>query len=121
MPRAERASLETPGLGQPATLTEPFHDYLRPLPPAVVAVALGFLLKISAAEWLAVVVSIAFVLALEAINTALEFLTDLVSPHIHPLARDVKDVAAGAVLVAAMGAAVVGAIIFLPKIWGIFF
>lgn len=80
------------------------------------AVFAGYWLDISRLEWVAVVLCIAVVLALEAVNTALEYLTDLVSPDYHPLAGKAKDVAAGAVLVAAIGAAVVGGLIFLPKI-----
>jgi len=57
------------------------------------------------------------VLAAEAFNTALENLTDLVSPDHHPLAGKAKDLAAGAVLLTAMCTAIVGTIIFLPKGW----
>lgn len=57
------------------------------------------------------------VLALELVNTALEALTDLVSPEFHPLAGAAKDAAAGAVLVASGGAAVVGGTILLPALW----
>jgi diacylglycerol kinase len=67
-------------------------------------------------EWVAIALCIALVMALEAINTALEYLTDLVSPDYHPLAGKAKDVAAGAVLFAAIMAVVVAAIIFLPKL-----
>ncbi len=83
---------------------------------AVAAVCLGIFLSISRLEWAVVVVCIALVLSLEALNTAIEHLTDLVSPNYHPLAGKAKDVAAAAVLIAAMGAAVAGAVIFLPKI-----
>ena len=50
-------------------------------------------------------------------NTAIEYLTDLTSPHFHELAGKTKDVAAGAVLISAIGAMIIGLIIFLPKIW----
>ena len=60
------------------------------------------------------------VLSLEAMNTAIEYLTDLVSPGIHPLAGKAKDVAAAAVLIAAIGAIVVAGIIFLPRIFACF-
>ena len=59
---------------------------------------------------------IELLISMEAINTALEYLTDLVSPEYHPLAGKVKDVAAAAVLVAALGAATVGLIVFGPKL-----
>lgn len=58
----------------------------------------------------------ALVFASEALNTALEYLTDLVSPDYHPLAGKAKDAAAAAVLVVAAAAFAVGLIIFLPKI-----
>jgi len=100
-------------------------DMLRTQPNArfhlaasVVVAGAGFWLEISRMEWIAVVVCMALVLALEAVNTALEYLTDLVSPEYHPLAGKAKDAAAGAVLVAAIAAAVVGGLIFLPKLWG---
>jgi diacylglycerol kinase len=57
------------------------------------------------------------VFSAEMINTAIEHLVDLVSPHSHPLAGKAKDVAAGAVLVAAVFSAIVGLIIFVPKGW----
>ena len=76
----------------------------------------GFFFHISAAEWCMVVLSISMVLAAEAINTAIENLTDLVSPDYHPLAGKAKDVAAGAVLICAIGTVVIGFIIFLPKV-----
>jgi diacylglycerol kinase (ATP) len=83
----------------------------------LLAVTAGMFFSISPGEWLAVVLASALVLALEAVNTAVEALTDLVSPGPHPLAGAAKDVAAAAVLIAAMGAAVVGSIVFLPKIY----
>jgi diacylglycerol kinase len=83
-------------------------------------VAAGFYFKIDKTEWLAVVLIAALVLSAEAMNTAVEFVVDLVSPDYHPLAGKAKDVAAGAVLLAAFGAVVVGLIIFLPKILVLF-
>ena len=84
----------------------------------VVAVVLGFALKLAAWEWCAVVLSIASVWVAECFNTAMESLVDLVSPERQPLAGRIKDLAAGAVLAAAIGAAIVGAIIFVPKLLG---
>lgn len=77
----------------------------------------GAFLELSLNEWCLIILSIAFVFSAEAANTAIEYLTDLVSPDYHPLAGKAKDVAAAAVLLAAIGAAIVGFIIFLPKIW----
>ena len=78
---------------------------------------LGFLLKISTIEWCFIIFAFAIVLAAEAFNTAIEFVVDLVSPNYHPLAGKAKDVAAAAVLLTAVGASIVGMIIFVPKLW----
>ncbi len=80
------------------------------------AIYLGWLLKISSTEWIFVVFSIGIVLITEAINTALEIDMDLTSPQYHPYARDTKDVAAGAVIIATCLAGITGLIIFLPKL-----
>ncbi len=81
-----------------------------------VVVAAGFFFKINAVEWCFIALSCASVLAAEAMNTAVEFVVDLVSPQYHDLAGRAKDVAAAAVLLMVFGAIVVGLIIFLPKI-----
>jgi diacylglycerol kinase (ATP) len=74
----------------------------------------GWYFGITAAEWVALVLAMSMVWVAEALNTALEFLTDLVSPGHHDLAGRAKDVAAGAVLLAAVCAVAIGGIIFLP-------
>ncbi len=86
------------------------------LAAAAAAIGAGFFFEIDRTEWCLVVFAIASVLAAEAFNTSLEHLTDLVSPDHHPLAGKAKDVAAAGVLLAAIGAAVVGGIVFLPKL-----
>ena len=73
--------------------------------------------KLSEAEWLAIVIVIGFVLILEVVNTAVETLVDLYTEEYHHLAKVSKDTAAGAVLLMAIVSVVVGLIIFLPKIW----
>lgn len=83
---------------------------------ACVVMILAFLFHLSAQEWLILLVVIALVISLEMINTAIERAVDLVTKEFHPLAKAAKDIAAGAVLVAAVIAAIVGAIIFLPYI-----
>jgi len=82
----------------------------------IIAIGLGYYFCLSATEWCFIVFSITLVFCAEALNTALEYLTNLASPNYHELARKTKDVAAGAVLFAALGAAIIGLIIFLPKI-----
>lgn len=76
----------------------------------------GFLFDISLTEWLICICCISLVIAAELVNTAIESVVDLCSPEQHPLAGKAKDVAAGAVLVTAIGAAIIGTIIFLPKL-----
>ena len=83
----------------------------------VLVIAAGFWFALTRMEWCAVVAAIGLVWTAEGLNTALEFLTDLVSPEHHPLAGKAKDVAAGAVLAASIAAAAIGAIIFGPKLW----
>jgi diacylglycerol kinase len=82
----------------------------------IAAITLGWYFKLSSGEWIAITLSIALVWIVEAINTAIEFLTNLVSPEYNPLAGKTKDVAAAAVLIAALFAIIVGCIVFLPKI-----
>lgn len=81
----------------------------------------GFYFHIERSEWLTIVLISALVLSVEAMNTAVEFAVDLVTPDYHHLAEKAKDVAAAAVLLAAFGAVIIGLIIFLPKIEGLFF
>ncbi len=83
----------------------------------VVVVGLGLHYRLARLEWALVAVAVASVWAAELVNTAIEALTDLASPNYHPLAGKAKDVAAGAVLLAALGALVVGALVFGPHIF----
>lgn len=87
------------------------------LTATVAVVALGFGFGITSGEWVALILAMGMVWAAEAMNTAIEWLTDLVSPDYHPLAGKVKDVAAGAVLLAAIAAAIVGLLVLGPHIW----
>lgn len=87
---------------------------------ATFAIALGIYLKLSFEEWAILSITIFAVLAAEAFNTAIEYLTDLVSPDFHPLAGKTKDVAAAGVLLTAIGAIFVAIFIFLPKIISLF-
>jgi diacylglycerol kinase len=82
----------------------------------VCVLAAGLIFKISAGEWIAVVWCIGTVIALEMINSAIENLADFVSPEKHDKIKKVKDLAAGAVLLGAMAAVIIGLIVFLPKI-----
>ncbi len=80
----------------------------------VVTVTAGFILGITRTEWMIILLCIGVVIAAELFNTAIEKLVDVVSPEQHPLAGQVKDIAAGAVLVCAVAAAMIGLIIFIP-------
>lgn len=82
---------------------------------AIIVVTLaGLHFGITRTEWCIVCLCFSMVLAAEGFNTAIERLVDLVSPDFHPVAGDVKDVAAGAVLICAIAAAIIGMIIFIP-------
>lgn len=76
----------------------------------------GYIFHITLNEWIAIIICIGVVLAAEAFNTAIERLVNLVSPEQNEMAGDVKDIAAGAVLICAIAAATVGVIIFTPYI-----
>ncbi len=80
----------------------------------VVTAGLGF--GVARLEWLAITLAIVAVLTAEALNTAFEALCDVASPEFHPLVERAKDVAAGAVLISAIGAVVVAALIFGPRL-----
>jgi diacylglycerol kinase len=79
-------------------------------------VAAGFLLKITISEWIAVIFCIGVVIALEMVNSAIENIADFVSPERHAMIKKIKDLSAGAVFVGAIASAIIGLIIFLPKI-----
>ena len=83
---------------------------------AIIAIIMGFFLKISLIEFAIIALTIALVLSLELVNTSIEYTVDMAMPEIHPLAKVAKDVSAGAVLLAAITSVIVGLIIFLPKI-----
>lgn len=82
---------------------------------------LGIHFGLSRVEWLFLLLAIALVLVAEMINTAVEVVVDLVSPNPHPLAGRAKDVAAGAVLLAALHAVVAGVLIFGPHLQQLFY
>ena len=79
-------------------------------------VAAGFSFGLGRAEWCLIVLAIVAVWTAEALNTAFEFLCDAAAPEYHPLVEKAKDVAAGAVLICAIGATAIGGLIFIPKI-----
>ncbi|MES9545105.1 diacylglycerol kinase family protein [Streptococcus intermedius] len=89
---------------------------------AIVVVFAGLLFQVTAIEWLFLFLSIFLVIAFEIVNSAIENVVDLASDyHFSMLAKNAKDMAAGAVLVVSGFAVVTGLIIFIPKIWNLMF
>ena len=86
----------------------------------ILVIIAGLLFHISTAEWIAVFFAIGLVLAAEAINSAIERLSDVVQPEKDERIRDIKDISAGAVFICAITAAIIGVIIFLPKLLMLF-
>lgn len=81
------------------------------------AISFGLWLRISRIEWAILTLTVAIVWAAEFINTALEAIVDLASPDIHPLAKVGKDVAAAAVLIAALASILIGFLLFGQPLW----
>jgi len=84
---------------------------------AVLVTIFGFILDISKNEWIICIILFAFVMSMEVVNTSIEAVVDLICPEYNPLAKKAKDSAAGAVLICAIGSAIIGCIIFLPKLY----
>lgn len=80
----------------------------------------GVIFKLEKTEWLVVILTIGAVISLELINTAIEAVVDMVTEEYHPLAKVAKDTSAAAVFIIAIVAAIVGLIIFLPKVISLF-
>lgn len=87
---------------------------------AIIVLAAGFCFGISRTEWMVVMLCIGTVIAAELFNSAIERLVDMVSPEWEKTAGEVKDIAAGAVLLTAIAAAIVGIIVFLPYVIALF-
>ncbi|MEZ4676053.1 MAG: diacylglycerol kinase family protein [Caldilineaceae bacterium] len=89
---------------------------------AVVVVSIGGLwLGLARWEWVVLVLIFGLILALEAVNTAVEAVVDLVAPDYHPLAKIAKDAAAGALVFAVLTSIVVAMVIFFPRLWLLLF
>ena len=88
---------------------------------SVLVIFAGFAFSITKAEWIAVLLAIGGMIALEMMNTAIERTVDMYTKEFHPLAKQAKDIAAGAVLIFAIISVVIGLIIFLPRILAIIF
>jgi len=104
------------GRGFVTVLRTEWNFRIHAVMAALVTLA-GFVFRIDTGEWLAVILSAGLVFMAEVFNTAIEYLADAVHPEADQGVGMAKDAAAGGVLIAAVAAAVVGAIVFLPKIW----
>jgi diacylglycerol kinase len=82
----------------------------------ITAIALGFIVSITPYQWLLVLFCIGLVISLEMINSAIEIFCDMVTIDFHPKIKIIKDVAAGAVLVASIASLIIGLIIFIPAL-----
>ena len=93
-----------------------FHAWVHLLATACV-LSLGAYCSLDSTQWALIALAVGLVWTAEAINTAIEFTVDLASPQHHKLAGRAKDVAAASVLIAAATSVVVGALVFVPKLW----
>lgn len=98
------------------------HNAWLHLAATIVVIAAGIFLRIGANDWRWIAVALVLVWVAEAMNTAFEHLCDVVSPQFHASVKVSKDIAAGAVLITAIGAAALGVMIFLPylRAWSVF-
>jgi diacylglycerol kinase (ATP) len=103
-----------------ATMLRSQHNAWLHAAATAAVIALGVACRLTAAEWCWVVLAVVGVWTAEALNTAIELLTDLASPTYHPLAGKAKDVAAGGVLITAVGAAAIGLLVFGPRVYAWF-
>lgn len=85
----------------------------------VLVIILSFFLNISTRDWIIIIILIGLVISVELTNTAIEAVVDGFTQNHHPVAKLAKDISAGAVLVAAATAAIVGVLVFLPYLWTI--
>lgn len=84
---------------------------------ALTVIVAGFYFSVSRAEWALIVFAIGMVFAAETFNTAIEMLVDKISPEQNEVAGKIKDLAAGAVLFSAIAAAIIGVLIFWPRVF----
>jgi diacylglycerol kinase len=96
------------------------HNSRVHLIAAILVIIAGFYFQISILEWLAIILSIGFVITLEIINSAIENISDFISPEKHNSIKKIKDLSAAGVLISALTALVIGLIIFIPKVSALF-
>jgi diacylglycerol kinase len=113
--RKRFASIRFALAGWRYTVTTQHNTWIH-LTATCMVIATGWYFALTTLEWIALIICVAGVWVAELFNTALEALTDLVSPDFHPKAKIAKDVSAGAVLAASLAAVVVGVLIFGPRV-----
>ena len=91
------------------------HSIIAQTGIALIMTVVGFLMNISATEWMFQIFAIALLLVAESLNTAIEKLCDFVHPNFHKKIGFIKDLAAGAAFFAALFAVIIGCIIYIPK------
>lgn len=87
---------------------------------AFLVILLGWRLGINRIEWCIIILAIGIVILAEIINTAVEFITDVLKPRIDDYVKVIKDIMAAAVMTSSLVAVIVGLIIFVPYLWGLF-
>jgi undecaprenol kinase len=92
-----------------------FHTYF-----SVLVILLASTLSLTLVEWILILIAMGGMFVLEMVNSAIERVVDLVTSDYHPLAKQAKDIAAGAVLIYAILSVIIGILIFLPKLVNIF-
>ena len=113
--RARIHSFKFAAKGIMTMLRTQHNAWLHSLATLTVCIS-GLIAHLARWEWCLIILAIMAVWISETLNTAFEFLADVASPEFHPLVEKAKDVAAGAVLIAAMGAMVIGLLIFCPHL-----
>ena len=99
-------------------ILEEHNSWIHILVATIVVIA-GYFYQLSAIEWIAVVFAIGLVIALEIFNSAIENISDFISPSQDHMIKKIKDLSAAGVLVGAITAAIIGLIVFVPKITGL--
>jgi len=115
--RAKSVSYALAGLG---FVIRNEHNARIHIAATIVIISLGTIYQIKATDWVILVLAIVSVWFAETINTAFEYLCDVVSPQKNESVRRAKDIAAGAVLITAIGAVIIGAIVMFPYIQDVF-
>jgi diacylglycerol kinase (ATP) len=92
------------------------HNAWIHLIASAVVVAAGLVYQLTSSEWILIIIALMLVWVTEAFNTSFEFLCDVASPDFHPLVEKAKNIAAGAVLISAIGAVFIGGLVFAPHL-----